>query len=78
MHRNHQPFPGQLAVRLAVLVRQRVAVMLGVKSEQIPGVVLRRRIHGANHGILRRDAQSDYLRVVKAAMDRRRQARGSA
>jgi glycosyltransferase involved in cell wall biosynthesis len=54
------------------------ADMLGVKSAQIPGVVLRRRIHSANHGILRRDAQSDYLRVVKAAMDRRRQARGSA
>ena len=46
----------------------------GVKSVQIPGVVLRRRIHDANHGILRKDAQSDYLKVVKAAMDRRRQA----
>jgi glycosyltransferase involved in cell wall biosynthesis len=47
---------------------------LGVKMVQIPGVVLRRRIHGANHGILRKDAQSDYLKVVKAAMDRRRQS----
>jgi glycosyltransferase involved in cell wall biosynthesis len=44
----------------------------GVKSAQLPGVVLRRRIHDANHGLLRKDAQADYLKVVKAAMDRRR------
>ena len=45
---------------------------LGVKSVQQPGVVLRRRIHLTNHGLLRKDAQSDYLKVVKAALDRRR------
>lgn len=44
----------------------------GLKSVHLPGVVLRRRIHDANHGILRKDAKSDYLKVVKAAMDRRR------
>jgi glycosyltransferase involved in cell wall biosynthesis len=46
---------------------------LGVKSAQIPGVVYRRRVHDANHGILRQDARSDYLRVIKAALDRRRE-----
>jgi glycosyltransferase involved in cell wall biosynthesis len=45
---------------------------LRVKSASIPGVVYRRRIHGANHGILRQDARGDYLRVIKAELDRRR------
>jgi len=44
----------------------------GVKSLQQPGIVLRRRIHQSNHGILRKDAKADYLKVVKAALDRRR------
>src|SRR5262249_49787703 len=45
---------------------------LGVNSVQQPGVVLRRRIHDSNHGLLRKDAKADYLKVVKAALDRRR------
>jgi glycosyltransferase involved in cell wall biosynthesis len=38
----------------------------------IPQVVLRRRIHDANKGITRRDAIVDRVRIVKAALDRRR------
>jgi glycosyltransferase involved in cell wall biosynthesis len=46
----------------------------GVKTLMLPAVVLRRRVHGANHGIVRRDARQDYVRVLKAALDRRRAA----
>ena len=45
---------------------------LGMATATIPDVVLRRRLHRSNHGIVRRDARQDYLRVVKAALDRRR------
>ena len=45
---------------------------LGVRSVTVADVVLRRRLHRSNHGIVRRDARQDYVRVVKAALDRRR------
>lgn len=45
---------------------------LSVRTVVLPDIVLERRIHGANHGILRRDARADYVRVLKAALDRRR------
>ena len=45
---------------------------LGVRFVTIPDVVLRRRLHRSNHGVVRRDARQDYVRVVKAALDRRR------
>ena len=48
------------------------ATELGVKTLMLPDIVLRRRIHDTNHGILRRDARQDYVRVLKAALDRRR------
>jgi glycosyltransferase involved in cell wall biosynthesis len=55
------------------------AVELGLKSAFGPEVVLRRRLHATNSGVTRRDARSDYVRVVKAAIDRRRRnAKGSA
>ena len=47
---------------------------LGVKSVTLDAVVLRRRLHRTNHGVTRRDARQDYLRVVKAALDRKRAA----
>ena len=47
---------------------------LGVAAVTIPEVVLRRRLHGRNHGLVRRDARQDYVRLVKAALDRRRAA----
>ena len=50
------------------------AETLGVRSETVPEVVLRRRLHRLNHGVVRRDARQDYVRVVKAALDRRRAA----
>jgi len=50
------------------------AEALGVRSVSVPELVLRRRLHRLNHGVLRRDTRHDYLRVVKAALDRRRAA----
>jgi glycosyltransferase involved in cell wall biosynthesis len=38
----------------------------------LPEVVLRRRIHDTNKGIARRSAMVDRVRIVKAALDRRR------
>ena len=45
---------------------------LGVKTAAVDVLVLRRRLHHWNHGVVRRDAAQDYLRVVKAALERRR------
>ena len=45
---------------------------LGVRSVTLADVVLRRRLHRSNHGIVRRESRLDYVRVVKAALDRRR------
>ena len=44
----------------------------GLRETMLEQTVLLRRIHAANHGIVRRHATSDYVRVVKAALDRRR------
>lgn len=44
----------------------------GVRWTQIPGVVLRRRIHTTNTGIVRADNRVDYTRVLRAALERRR------
>jgi GT2 family glycosyltransferase len=44
----------------------------GLKGFTIPDVVLERRVHDSNTGITRRDARVDYVRVLKAALDRRR------
>ncbi len=44
----------------------------GVRSSAVDRVVLRRRLHLGNIGRTSPCRQSDYLRVVKAALDRRR------
>ncbi len=44
----------------------------GLRSAMLPTLVLRRRLHGTNTMITRRDSQRDYLRIVKASLDRRR------
>jgi hypothetical protein len=46
---------------------------LGLTNRLETDVWLRRRIHGDNLGVRERSARGDYLRVLKAAMDRRRQ-----
>lgn len=43
-----------------------------LRQHVVPHVVYERRIHGANVGLVRARDRSDYLHVVKAALDRRR------
>lgn len=42
-------------------------------SVMLPEVVLRRRLHADNQGRHKRDFQTDYVRILKASLDRRRQ-----
>lgn len=44
----------------------------GARTVRIDAIVQWRRVHGANMGIVRRDAYGDYARIIKAALDRRR------
>jgi GT2 family glycosyltransferase len=46
----------------------------GLRYEILPQVALRRRVHGANMTITQSANHSDYLHVLKAALDRRRAA----
>ncbi|MEA3446163.1 MAG: glycosyltransferase family A protein [Bacteroidota bacterium] len=45
---------------------------LGLKSFMHPEVFMKRRIHQKNHGITNRDKSVDYVRMLKASLDRRR------
>ena len=47
---------------------------LGVGTAAVDALVLRRRLHHWNHGVVRRDSSQAYLRVVKAGLERRRAA----
>ena len=49
------------------------AVDAGLQSVMLPEVVTKRRVHGENTMIRERDAQADYLRILKATLDRRRE-----
>jgi glycosyltransferase involved in cell wall biosynthesis len=49
----------------------------GLRSLVLPEVVLERRLHTQNNGLRERDARSQYLHVLKAAMDRRRAMGGT-
>ena len=40
----------------------------------LPDLVLRRRLHETNQGIRERGAAVDYVRILKASLDRRRAA----
>lgn len=52
---------------------------LGLVSHLVPRVLLRRRLHTTNTGILQGGKRADYARLLKAALDRRRaQAGGPA
>jgi glycosyltransferase involved in cell wall biosynthesis len=45
----------------------------GLKGLTLPEVVLERRLHPLNSGLRERGARSDYLQVIRASMERRRQ-----
>jgi glycosyltransferase involved in cell wall biosynthesis len=65
------PFSEELRVGVTVdwCARARDA---GLKSSMLPDVVLERRIHLTNNGIRERESKSQYVHVLKAALDRRR------
>jgi glycosyltransferase involved in cell wall biosynthesis len=44
----------------------------GLKTLMLPGVVLERRLHTSNNGLRHADKRSQYVHVLKAALDRRR------
>jgi glycosyltransferase involved in cell wall biosynthesis len=48
------------------------AMEKGLTSFMLPYIVLRRRIHSANKVICERNYQTDYVRILKDALDRRR------
>jgi glycosyltransferase involved in cell wall biosynthesis len=50
------------------------AVDAGLKEHVVPKAVLERRLHAANNGLLQAEQRPQYLRVLKAAIDRRREA----
>jgi hypothetical protein len=50
------------------------ATEAGIGIAVISDVVLRRRIHGKNLSLTSGDEQIDRVRIVKAALDRRRAA----
>jgi glycosyltransferase involved in cell wall biosynthesis len=47
----------------------------GLKSYTFSDVVMQRRLHGGNTTIRERPALSDYVRILKASLDRRRASR---
>jgi glycosyltransferase involved in cell wall biosynthesis len=50
------------------------ATEIPLQSFVLPEVVLERRLHTQNNGRREQDAQAQYIQVLKASMDRRRQA----
>jgi glycosyltransferase involved in cell wall biosynthesis len=46
----------------------------GLRSIMLEEVLTRRRLHDANQGVRLRESRKDYVRVLKAALDRRRQS----
>lgn len=44
----------------------------GLRNVMLPDVVLERRLHTQNNGLRERDSRSQYVHVLKAALDRRR------
>jgi glycosyltransferase involved in cell wall biosynthesis len=49
----------------------------GLKSVILNGVVLLRRIHANNIGIRERESRTEFVRILKASLDRRRRKRDS-
>jgi glycosyltransferase involved in cell wall biosynthesis len=48
------------------------AMEAGLRSAMLPDVLLERRLHLTNNGLRERDSRAQYLRVLKASLDRRR------
>jgi glycosyltransferase involved in cell wall biosynthesis len=48
------------------------AAELGLRTHMMPDLLMWRRLHRENHGIVNRDKSVDYVRMLKASLDRRR------
>jgi glycosyltransferase involved in cell wall biosynthesis len=48
------------------------AQLIGLREKMIPTVLLERRLHRTNQGILKRSERGDYVRVMKKILDYRR------
>jgi glycosyltransferase involved in cell wall biosynthesis len=71
--------PFTTAVRVGVTVDWFArASEAGLRHQILPQVVLERRIHTQNNGLRERAARSQYLDVIRAAMERRRAAAAAA
>lgn len=51
---------------------------VGLRTEMLPELVLRRRLHRTNTGRVQPAARPDFARILKAALDRRRAEGGKA
>jgi glycosyltransferase involved in cell wall biosynthesis len=49
------------------------AQLLGLREKMLPAVLLERRLHSANQGVLKRSDRGDYVRILKKILDRRRE-----
>ncbi len=49
------------------------AQLLGLREKILSAVLLERRLHSANQGVLKRCDRSDYVRILKKILDRRRE-----
>ena len=45
----------------------------GLRAHMLPDTLLMRRIHASNMGIIMRQSRQDYVKALKASLDRRRQ-----
>jgi glycosyltransferase involved in cell wall biosynthesis len=48
------------------------ATDLGLRTHMMPDLLMNRRLHRSNHGTINRDKSVDYVRALKASLDRRR------
>jgi glycosyltransferase involved in cell wall biosynthesis len=49
------------------------AQLLGLREKTLPTVLLERRLHRTNQGILKRSEHREYIRILKKVLDRRRE-----
>jgi glycosyltransferase involved in cell wall biosynthesis len=50
------------------------ATELGLRAKMLPDLLMSRRLHETNLSIRQRQARTDYVRLIKASLDRRRAA----
>ncbi len=48
------------------------AMEAGLRTVMLADVVMKRRLHASNQGVEKRDYRADYVRILKASLDRRR------